>query len=107
MEELNSPLSLRSLFPAPALAANIKYLRIASRLTYHKGLPIMLIKRVYSLGRICILGQWFFTFWVLGVTAQSLRLSNGLPSIVPMLGYAVSSVSSEFLQTGDMEDTST
>jgi hypothetical protein len=55
------------------------------------------IKRVYSLGRLCILGQWFFTFWVLGVTAKSLQLSSRLPSIVPMLGYAVSCVSKVFL----------
>lgn len=55
------------------------------------------IKLVYSLGRLCILGQCFFTFWVLGVTAQSLHLSNGLPSIVPMLGYAVSCVSNDFM----------
>jgi hypothetical protein len=60
----------------------------------------MPIKRVYSLGRICILGQWFFTFWVLGVTAQSLHLSSGLPFIIPMLGYTLSCVSNKFLQTG-------
>lgn len=55
------------------------------------------IKRVYNLGKICILGQWFFTFWVLGVTAQSVHISNGLPSITPMLGYVVSCVSNDFL----------
>lgn len=55
------------------------------------------IKRVYSLGRLCILGQWLFTFWVLGVTAKSLHLSNGLPSNVPMLAYAVSCVSNDFM----------
>ncbi|CEJ58925.1 hypothetical protein PMG11_07565 [Penicillium brasilianum] len=48
------------------------------------------IQRVYRFGRICILGQWFFTFWVFGVTATSLHLSDGLQFIVPMLGYIVS-----------------
>jgi hypothetical protein len=37
---------------------------------------------------------------VLGVTAQSLHLSSGLPFIIPMLGYTLSCVSNKFLQTG-------
>ncbi|KAL5346635.1 hypothetical protein ACLOAV_008342 [Pseudogymnoascus australis] len=47
------------------------------------------VQRVYGLKTIFVLIQWFFTFWVLGVTAQSLTLVDGLPSVVPMLAYTV------------------
>ena len=60
--------------------------------------PRMRLRRVYSRSRICLLGQWFFTFWVLGITARSIHLSSALPFTVPMLAYIVSVVSVHSLQ---------
>lgn len=51
------------------------------------------VRSVYARKGWFLLVQWFFTFWVLGVTAQSLFLSEKLPSVVPMLSYIVACVS--------------
>ncbi|RDL42053.1 uncharacterized protein BP5553_02032 [Venustampulla echinocandica] len=47
------------------------------------------VQRVYARKGGFLLGQWFFTFWVLGATAQSLRLASELRFAVPMLAYTV------------------
>jgi hypothetical protein len=66
--------------------------------------PRTRLRRVYRRSRICVLGQWFFTFWVLGITAQSIHLSSALPFTVPMLAYIVSVVSVHFTKLLFSED---
>lgn len=51
------------------------------------------VRSVYARKGWFLMIQWFFTFWVLGVTAQSLSLSEKLPFVVPMLAYIVACVS--------------
>jgi len=49
--------------------------------------PTNPVQRVRTVMILYLLGQWFWTLWVVGTTAGALSQTTELPSTTPMLAY--------------------
>lgn len=71
--------------PPPRAAGPQVWRRMTGGLTGGKktGSKVTDLQRVYNRKNLFVAGQWFFTFWVLGVTARSLYLAGKSKHISP------------------------